>query len=326
MRAALLALVIMIGGTEPATANDASLTALPNGGLSFEKTDKVQMKAETLKLSLDKVEVNYVFRNITGADAKMIIGFPLPETQPREAKAGEKQFTLPHDEDFNVWVDGKKLIPRRLIRVFLKYPEEKDITADFLALGLDPEKGEYGDETTKQKLAAMGGICSDDFYDLQDIPCWHYQKIYSWEQTFPAGKDVRVKHEYRPWVGGYAGITTGHPESCLEQQFQMKLQNMMIRDMEARDGVRHEEVDLKYVLRTGANWAGPIGKFTLEIDRGDAALISYCAIPGLKLTRTGNKFVGSLNDFTPMADLDIYFAGESLWSRYVGPDPITTPH
>ena len=69
--------------------------------------------------------------------------------------------------------------------------------------------------------------------------------------------------------------------------------------------VRGEAV--RYVLSTGANWAGPIGDFTLKLDKGAAALISTCPIAGLTLKREGNAFVARTKDYTPKADLNILF-------------------
>jgi hypothetical protein len=47
--------------------------------------------------------------------------------------------------------------------------------------------------------------------------------------------------------------------------------------------VNYESV--QYVLKTGANWQAPIGRFELQIDKGRADLISTCPIPGPHLQR-----------------------------------------
>ncbi len=61
------------------------------------------------------------------------------------------------------------------------------------------------------------------------------------------------------------------------------------------------------MLSTGANWAGPIGDFTLKLEKGGAALLSTCPVAGLTLKREGSAFVARAKDFTPKADLNIIF-------------------
>jgi hypothetical protein len=61
------------------------------------------------------------------------------------------------------------------------------------------------------------------------------------------------------------------------------------------------------VLSTAANWAGPIGAFTLKVDKAGAALVSTCPIDGLTLEREGEAFAARARDFAPKADLNILF-------------------
>ena len=59
---------------------------------------------------------------------------------------------------------------------------------------------------------------------------------------------------------------------------------------------------ISYVLKTGANWAGPIKSFRLVVDKGKAErIVSFCA-PNIKtLSPTTVEF--KANDFTPDKDL-----------------------
>jgi hypothetical protein len=65
--------------------------------------------------------------------------------------------------------------------------------------------------------------------------------------------------------------------------------------------------DLEYILSTGANWAGPIGYFHLELDKSDADLVSLCPIPGLHLVRKGRSFVADAEQYTPTMDIKVMF-------------------
>jgi hypothetical protein len=67
---------------------------------------------------------------------------------------------------------------------------------------------------------------------------------------------------------------------------------------------------IQYILRTGANWAGPISDFTLQIDKGSADnLVSFCA-EGVKKTGP-TTFEVKATDFWPERDLDILFIVKS---------------
>ncbi|MFM7446480.1 MAG: DUF4424 family protein, partial [Tabrizicola sp.] len=62
--------------------------------------------------------------------------------------------------------------------------------------------------------------------------------------------------------------------------------------------------NLSYVLRTANSWAGPIGKFTLTLDKGDPKnVISLCA-DGVKKTGP-TTFVIEKTDYTPDRDLEV---------------------
>ena len=56
-----------LGLALPASANDG-FGGLSSVGLTFDQTDAVEMVEENLFISIDKVAVDYVFRNTTGAD------------------------------------------------------------------------------------------------------------------------------------------------------------------------------------------------------------------------------------------------------------------
>ena len=63
---------------------------------------------------------------------------------------------------------------------------------------------------------------------------------------------------------------------------------------------------LGYILTTGANWAKPIGKFTLTIERAPGQLVSLCWDKSLRKTGP-NVFRAEKSDFLPKKDLDVIF-------------------
>ena len=64
------------------------------------------------------------------------------------------------------------------------------------------------------------------------------------------------------------------------------------------------EERIAYILKTGANWKGPIRDFRLVVDKGDAKnLVSFCAEGVKKIGPT--QFEVRKRDFTPKDDLNI---------------------
>ena len=67
---------------------------------------------------------------------------------------------------------------------------------------------------------------------------------------------------------------------------------------------------ITYVLKTGANWAGPIKDFKIVIDKGSPdRLISFCLDNVKKISSTA--FQVRKKDFTPERDLKILLIGKA---------------
>jgi hypothetical protein len=70
-----------------------------------------------------------------------------------------------------------------------------------------------------------------------------------------------------------------------------------------------------YVLRTGANWAGPIGRFHLIVDKGAPQnLVSLCA-PDIRPT-SDTRFELDRTNYTPREDLRILFLTPQRTDRH----------
>ena len=72
------------------------------------------------------------------------------------------------------------------------------------------------------------------------------------------------------------------------------------------------ESRISYVLRTANNWAGPIGKFSVTVDKGSANnLVSFCGNNVRKLTPT--TFEMTMRNFRPQRDFDVLFLRPAGW-------------
>ncbi len=65
--------------------------------------------------------------------------------------------------------------------------------------------------------------------------------------------------------------------------------------------------NIAYILRTANSWAGPIGRFTLTVDKGDPGnIVSLCA-DGIRKTGP-TTFLQEKTDYVPDGDLHILIA------------------
>lgn len=133
-----------------------------------------------------------------------------------------------------------------------------------------------------------------------------FRVTYHWIQTFPAGKQVFVSHKYKPIHGSfftsdYEG--TRKPFTRLFTSTYCAEPNLLDWLLKAQRTI----FEVHYILRTGANWHGPIGKFSLTIRKNNAdQKVSLCTYPVRQMDPT--TFVWEKTNFTPTKDLKIMFA------------------
>lgn len=322
--AALLALSAV--QAVPAKAND-SIAELGTGGLVLARTDAVAMQKEVLFVSREKVEVDYVFQNISGKDVDTLVAFPMPDIDgnPYSMPA------IPVDNDpnflgFSVTIDGKPVTTTLDQRAFAV---GVDVTEALKAqnVPLYPEGNSVIDALQKVPDAVAAdwidrGIILIDEYDDGSgwkrvrTPFWTLKSTYWWRSFFPAGKDVKVSHRYKPSVGasvmpaffvdgkiGGEGYQDYKQKYCMDAAFERAVERAA---KENPDGYpKLTEYRVSYILRTGGNWAfGMIGDFTATIDKGNPrALVSFC---GEGVRKSGpTSFTMAAKDFLPDRDLDV---------------------
>jgi hypothetical protein len=132
------------------------------------------------------------------------------------------------------------------------------------------------------------------------------QKItvtHHWLQTFPAGKTLSVKHTFTP-VGGF--LWDGkYPDERLWSTLARDycVGPVLIDAMKKRQG----SVDqVHYVLKTGANWDGPIGRFVLRIVKEKPTHKTSVCMDGFRKV-DARTFVLEKTNFVPTQDLKVAF-------------------
>jgi hypothetical protein len=315
-----------------ARAND-TMAELAAGGLTFVAADNVSMRSEDLYISPKEVRVDYVFHNDGQQDRTALVAFPMPDVEG----SGDFMVSVPNPDsdnfmNFSVAIDGRPVTPAIDRHAFAV---DVEITDDLAAhaVPLMP----FGDATA-QALAALpkdlladwikrGIVVPMDYDDgsgwkTDYVPMWKLKTTYWWRTTFPAGRDLKVAHRYTPSVGATAGLNfIGYDDNapfsgdnferekqrfCFDDAFLKAVTKRM--DAARVDDSYLQESWISYVLTTGANWGGTIGRFHLTVDKGDAdTLVSFC---GDGVRKTGpTTFELTADDFYPERDIDIALVG-----------------
>ena len=151
-----------------------------------------------------------------------------------------------------------------------------------------------------QQLLDCNNKALDKFiYDRESLyMTWDSQVIYSWKQTFKANTITKVKHTYKPLVGGSVDLDSGqYGDFCVDDSTQRAF-NKNGRPYHA----------LSYILTTGANWAKPIASFKLTVKRDPNELVSFCWKGKGKVKKIGpTTFEIKESNFVPTHDFDVAF-------------------
>ncbi len=309
-----------------AWAND-STAELATGGLVFVHNDRIEMRSEDLYISAAEIRVRYRFANKTDRDVTVLVAFPMPEI----AGAQDRMQALPTDDpvnllDFRTLVNGRPVEARVEQRAFAAGIDRTQFLIDH-GIPLAPHLGatnEALDRLPREKWDEFLrlGLAEVEQYDIgrgmqEHLAArWSLRTNFYWEQHFPAATETAIEHRYRPSVGESAGTALGAPGTfreawfeeyrrkyCIEKDF-LNAVARAARAARNEYGAPFSEERIDYVLRTGANWAGPIGAFRLVVDKGDPEnLVSFCAEGLKKISPT--QFEMQRRDFRPEADLSI---------------------
>ncbi len=339
MRVCLLAALVL---ASPVLANDG-FGGLSATGLTFGQTDAVAMEEERLFIGLDTIAVDYVFRNTTAADVTGEVIFPLPPIAVWSGYDGmmnlPEDLSRPDVVGFTAMVDGQpvKVTIDRIAVLEEAYDEAdppsrqydspgRDVTADLERLGI-PVTLDFDTvrlallalpDDKRSEVAALGlaeyvaGDGSPE-YPPEVWGAWSIVTRYHWTQTFPAGKVLKVSHSYtnRPPGGLFSWSepvedyqTTMVDQYCIDDDTSKALVKALKNPQGDDFGNYGTAWNISYVLRTANSWAGPIGKFTLTLDKGDAKnIVSLCA-DGVKKTGP-TTFVVEKTNYAPDRDLEV---------------------
>lgn len=324
-----LALALASLSASPAPAND-SAAELSVGGLVFTQTADVSLESEQLSITPERVVVHYRFLNTTTKPVTLTVGFPFPDIDLAEGD----NYAIPVNEPenflgFQTKVDGK---PISFVMHQTAYLGDKDISAalrktgvPLLPLGAQQARLTELPTATRDELIDQGLLLKNGTNDRGEqlyIGGWTVKTAAVRKQTFPPQAPVAVEHRYRTSLGvsfdtilrkglrdkpGLAAeVRRYRTEYCITDEFLARL-DKLAGNAEANTA-KLEERRISYVLKTGANWAGPIKDFRMIVDRQNPdRLVSFCA-DGIKpITKSAVEVRAT--DFTPSRDVKILMVG-----------------
>jgi len=302
----------------PALANDTTAETAA-GGLVLTRNAAIDMVSEDLFVSADKVRVAYVFRNRTPRDVTVTVAFPMPDRDLLPAYFQDTALpsgfrTLVDGRTVAMRVERKALVNGRdvtAILAALKVP----LAGDRTAAALDALPRAEQDRLLAAKLAEPDE--SDDGHGTKRhlAPAWTLRETWYWEQTFPAGRDLHVEHSYAPGTGGSVGTMLASTASRAEPEGRRMIADYCVDSafltaIDRRAAATHAEFAvlpekrIHYILTTGGNWAAPIGRFRLVVDKGSPDnLVSFCGNGIRKVSPTQFEMVKT--NWRPERDLKV---------------------
>jgi hypothetical protein len=315
-----------------AVAND-STAELSIGGLAFTHNADIAMESEELTITPATVTVRYRFLNQSAQPLTVTVAFPLPDIDLSDL---DSNLAIPSADPLN-YVDFKTRVDGAPVTFDVRQQAilgDKDVTRAVRAAGLPvlPIGAQYEQinnlpAETKQRLVDQGLLVTSGS-DERGRPLydggWIARTTIVRQQTFPPGRPVTVEHQYRTSVG--KSFDTVLRKAVRDQEgmaAQVKryrddycVTDSFLRGIDRRAGTtddnvaRLQEWRIAYILKTGANWAGPIKNFRMVVDKGRAdRLVSFCADNVKKISPTA--FEVTATSFTPQRDLKILLIGPS---------------
>ncbi len=322
-----IALAFIAATAQPAHANDSS-AELSTGGLIFVHNPDVEMRSEDLFVSAREVHVRYRFFNSSPRDVTVLVAFPMPEIH---VDGPDEVVSVPTEDPenflaFTTTVNGKPVVTKVEQRVTAVGIDRTQLLRS-LGIPLAPHLRSTNEALDRlpadkwQDLLRLG-IAEIEEYDagrgMQKhlAARWGLQTTYYWEQTFPALAETLVEHRYKPSVGASVQTALGSPNEskepwyeeykekyCFDYEFLAAVARAR-RAVNSRTGAPYSEQRIDYILKTGANWSGPIKDFRLVVDKGEPdSLVSFCGQDVKKSSDT--QFELRRSDFTPDGNLSV---------------------
>ncbi len=279
MRSSAIAIALVVATTAavPALANDSS-AELTTGGLIFVRNENVEMQSEDLRISAKEIHVRYRFFNKSDKPVTVLVAFPMPEIKVDEQ---DQVISVPTEDPvnflaFTTTVNGQPVVTKVEQRVLSAGLDRTQLLRS-LGLPLAPHLASTNE--------ALDRLPPEKWEELLRLGLAEIEE-------YDAGQGMK-KHLAARW-----GLQT-----TMDQQFLAGIERARVA-AKSPFGAPFSEERIEYILKTGANWSGPIKEFRLVVDKGDADnLVSFCGEDVKKIGDT--QFEVKKTEFTPEGNLAI---------------------
>jgi hypothetical protein len=329
MRTALAGLILFVLAWSPTVANDTAASTAA-GGIQLRREPRIAMIKEKLFISLEKVTVEYEFLNESDTDIATEVAFPVPAYGIDYSAAGTRDF-----DDFKVWADGTELKYAIEARARLGGRDYtailKRFSIDVASLGHFNGRDDFSADFRKLAKSQQDTLTDAGLFDRDnEFPQWQVEKIYHWQQTFPAHRLVHVRHEYKPGIGftqvdakffnsreRAAEVALARQQSgsrwVVDDALQIDnacVDSQLERTLAGPDKPPVEMFWVDYILSTANGWKTPIRDFQLEIEKlqpqGAKSYVSFCW-DGPVQRVAPNRFRANVKNFIPTRELHVVF-------------------
>ena len=287
-----------------AMAETAS-TELATGGLASFNNSAIELRSQSLYVSLKEIRIDYRLFNNSAAPVTIRAAFPMPEIKVGRAIDEVAVPTKNSDNilDLAAIADGRPVATTVEQRALAGGADH----ADFLrgqAIPIAPHLPGTNEALARlprerwQDLVSRGLAEIVEYDDGQGVQQhlearWVLQTTLSFEQTFRAQSELTLQLRYKPSMGVSVQTALGTPGAADQAWFKEYedkycIDNDFVVSVERRRGLAKSvsgaplseaRIDL---LKSMADWAGPIKDFRVVVDKGEPSnLISVCA-DGLK--------------------------------------------
>jgi hypothetical protein len=322
-----IAFAVATAAALPAIANDSSAEPT-TGGLIFVRNENVEMQSEDLRISAKEIDVRYRFFNKSDKPVTVLVAFPMPEIKVDEQ---DQVIAVPTEDPLNflaftTTVNGQPVDTKVEQRVLSAGLDRTELLRS-LGLPLAPHLASTNEALDRlpqdkwEQLLRLGIVEIEEYDAGQGMKKhlaarWGLQTTFYWEQTFAAKAETVIEHRYKPSVGATVQTSLGLPDIlkeawydeykfkyCMDQQFLAAIERARA-SAKSQAGAPFAEERIEYILKTAANWSGPIKEFRLVVDKGEPDnLLSFCGEDIKKIGDT--QFEVKKADFLPDGNLAI---------------------
>ena len=326
----LILLILIID--RPVVANEMPLEGFPANGIVVRDERNMLMEREELYIKSNKIEVSYVFRNLSDKDITSEVAFPIPSYE-YERNGMPYDINYPVYSDFTVEVNGIKKEYGEISRALI---DGKDVTEILNGLNIsikdfNESRWGYGSfsrnffkqsKSVQQKLLDKGVVQVDEYYEgiPHASPAWSVETTFFWTQVFPAHSVIRIKHTYKPNPSHTKN--PGEDKDFINRSIAIDPRKAYVSEILCFDDeLKQWEKQLTsqmntaiidYILTTANHWKKPIKEFHLIVeaesrtDRSDER-VSTC-FERNKLKKINNhRYEMTIKDFEPKEEISVFF-------------------